>query len=191
MSSPKDCVQVNDSSNRLVIMIVIRLQSVHTYDITRYITRMGEPMHQSTWILHPLMHKKKEEVCLCNLKIKKPMHRRGISIVIHIAMSSIYEHCIIAVMCLGCSCDRKVWAVGLDHNRSPMGLWGCDKGVRDCLYVCAQRAKERRRGASVDASEHAGVHNVIGVLVMIGLNGWKSAESSCIQPDKRARGVNR
>ena len=139
----------------------------------------------------PLCTKKKEEVCLCNLKIKKPMHRRGISIVIHIAMSSIYEHCIIAVMCLGCSCNRKVWAVGLDHNRSPMGFWGCDKGVRDCLYVCAQRAKEWRCGVSADASEHAGVHNVIGVLVMIGLNGWKSAESSCIQPDKRARGVNR
>ena len=46
------------------------------------------------------------------------------------------------VMCLGCSCNRKVWAVGFDHNRSPMGLWGCNKGVRDCLYVCAQRAKE-------------------------------------------------
>ena len=51
-----------------------------------------------------------------------------------------------------------------------MGLRGCDKGVRDCLYVCAQRAKERRCGASADASEHAGVHNVIGVLVMRGLN---------------------
>ena len=37
--------------------------------------------------------------------------------------------------------------------------------------MCAQRAKEWRRGASVDASEHAGVRNVIGVLVMIGLNG--------------------
>ena len=37
--------------------------------------------------------------------------------------------------------------------------------------MCAQRAKEWRRGASADASEHAGVHNVIGVLVMIWLNG--------------------
>ena len=95
------------------------------------------------------------------------------------------------LMCLGWSCDRKVWAVGLDHNRSPMGLWGCDKGVRDCLYVCAQRAKEQSCVASVDTSEHTGVCNAIGVLVMIGLNEWKSAESSCIQPDKRARGVSR
>ena len=95
MGSPKDCVQVNDSSNRLAIMIVIRLQSVHACDITRYITRTGEPMHQSAQILHPLMHKRKEEVHLCNLKIKKPMHRRGIGIVICITMSSIYEQCII------------------------------------------------------------------------------------------------
>ena len=51
-----------------------------------------------------------------------------------------------------------------------MRLWGCNKGVRDCLYVCAQRAKERRRGVSTDVSECAGVRNVIGVLVMIGLN---------------------
>ena len=36
--------------------------------------------------------------------------------------------------------------------------------------MCAQRAKERRRGVSMDASECAGVHNVIGVLVIIGLN---------------------
>ena len=52
--------------------------------------------------------------------------------------------------------------------------------------MCAQRAKEQRHNASVNVSKHAGVHNVIGVLVMC-----KSAESSCIQPDKRARGVNR
>ena len=51
-----------------------------------------------------------------------------------------------------------------------MGLLGCDKRVRDCLYVCAQRAKEQRHGVSMDASECAGVHNVIGVLVIIGLN---------------------
>ena len=95
------------------------------------------------------------------------------------------------VMCLGCSCDHKVWAVGLNHNKSLMGLWGCNKGVRDCLYVCAQRAKEQRHNVSANASECAGVWNVIEVLVMIGLNEWKSAESSCIQPDKRARGVNR
>ena len=36
--------------------------------------------------------------------------------------------------------------------------------------MCVQRAKERRHGASVDVSKRAGVHNVIGVLVMIGLN---------------------
>ena len=36
--------------------------------------------------------------------------------------------------------------------------------------MCAQRAKEQRCGASVDTSEHTGVCNVIGVLVMIGLN---------------------
>ena len=53
------------------------------------------------------------------------------------------------LMCLGCSCNHKVWAVGLNHNKSPMGLWGCDKGVRDHLYVCAQRAKEQRHGASM------------------------------------------
>ena len=57
--------------------------------------------------------------------------------------------------------------------------------------MCAQRAKEWRHDASANASEHAGVHNVIGVLVMIGLNECKSAESSCIQPDKIARGANR
>ena len=39
--------------------------------------------------------------------------------------------------------------------------------------------------------EHAEVCNVIGVSVMIGLNECKNAESSCIQPDKKARGVNR
>ena len=57
--------------------------------------------------------------------------------------------------------------------------------------MCAQRAKEQRCGASVDTSEHTGVCNVIGVSVMIGLNECKSAELSCIQPDKRARDVNR
>ena len=57
--------------------------------------------------------------------------------------------------------------------------------------MCAQKAKERWCGVSADASKCAGVRNVIGVLVMIGLNELKSAESSCIQPDKRARGVNR
>ena len=36
--------------------------------------------------------------------------------------------------------------------------------------MCAQRAKEQRCGVSADMSERAGVHNVIGVLVMIGLN---------------------
>ena len=36
--------------------------------------------------------------------------------------------------------------------------------------MCAQRAKEWRCGASADASELAGVCNVIGELVMIGLN---------------------
>ena len=36
--------------------------------------------------------------------------------------------------------------------------------------MCAQKAKEQRHGARVDVSEHAGVCNVIGVLVMIGLN---------------------
>ena len=36
--------------------------------------------------------------------------------------------------------------------------------------MCVQRAKERRHGVSVDVSKCAGVHNVIGVLVMIGLN---------------------
>ena len=36
--------------------------------------------------------------------------------------------------------------------------------------MCVQRAKERRCGVSADASKYAGVHNVIGVLVMIGLN---------------------
>ena len=36
--------------------------------------------------------------------------------------------------------------------------------------MCAQRAKERRHGVSADASKCAGVRNVIGVLVMIGLN---------------------
>ena len=58
----------------------------------------------------------------------------------------------IVVICLGYSCDCKVWAVGLDHNESPMGLWGCNKGVRNCLYVCAQRAKEQRCGASANVS---------------------------------------
>ena len=57
--------------------------------------------------------------------------------------------------------------------------------------MCAQRAKEQRCSASVNVSECAGVCNVIGVLVMIGLNECKSAELSCIQPDKRARGVKR
>ena len=28
--------------------------------------------------------------------------------------------------------------------------------------MCAQRAKEQRRGASADTSKHAEVHNVIG-----------------------------
>ena len=60
--------------------------------------------------------------------------------------------------------------MGLNHNKSPKRLLGCDKGVRDCLYVCAQKAKEQRHGARADVSEHAGVRNVIGVLVMIGLN---------------------
>ena len=77
-------VQVDDSSNRLAIMIAIRLQSVHACDITRYIARIGEPMYQSSQILHPLMHRRKEEVCSWNLKIKKLMCRRGISIIIHI-----------------------------------------------------------------------------------------------------------
>ena len=95
MGSRKDCVQVNDSSNRLAVTIAIRLQSVHTREITRYIARTGEPVHQSTWILHPLMHKRKEEARSHNLKTKKTMHRRGTGIVICIAMSSIYEHCII------------------------------------------------------------------------------------------------
>ena len=36
--------------------------------------------------------------------------------------------------------------------------------------MCVQRAKEQRRGASVDMSKHSGVRNVIGVSVMIGLN---------------------
>ena len=36
--------------------------------------------------------------------------------------------------------------------------------------MCAQRAKEQRRGVSADTSECAEVRNVIGVLVMIGLN---------------------
>ena len=36
--------------------------------------------------------------------------------------------------------------------------------------MCAQRAKEWRHGASMDTSECAGVCNVIGVLVMRGLN---------------------
>ena len=57
--------------------------------------------------------------------------------------------------------------------------------------MCAQRAKEQRCSASVNTSEHVGVCNAIGVSVMIGLNEWKSAGSSCIQPDKRTRGVNR
>ena len=96
MGGPKDCVQVNDSSNRLAVTIAIRLQSVHARDVTRYIARTGEPMHQSARILHPLMHKRKEEVRSRNLKIKKTMRRRGTGIVIHIAMSSIYEHRIIA-----------------------------------------------------------------------------------------------
>ena len=48
----------------------------------------------------------------------------------------------VPLMYLGCSCDCKVWAVGLNHNKSPMGLWGCNKGPRDCLYTYAQRAKE-------------------------------------------------
>ena len=57
--------------------------------------------------------------------------------------------------------------------------------------MCVQRAKEQRCSASMNVSECAGVCNVIGVLVMMGLNECKSAELSCIQPDKRARGVNR
>ena len=36
--------------------------------------------------------------------------------------------------------------------------------------MCAQRAKEWKCSASMNASEHAEVHNVIGVSVMIGLN---------------------
>ena len=36
--------------------------------------------------------------------------------------------------------------------------------------MCAQRAKEQRCGVSMNTSKHAEVHNVIGVLVMIGLN---------------------
>ena len=36
--------------------------------------------------------------------------------------------------------------------------------------MCVQRAEEQRHGASMDASKRQGVHNVIGVLVMIGLN---------------------
>ena len=57
--------------------------------------------------------------------------------------------------------------------------------------MCAQRAKEWRHDASTNASERAGVCNVIGLSVMIGLNECKSDESSCIQPDKRARSANR
>ena len=36
--------------------------------------------------------------------------------------------------------------------------------------MCAQRAKEWRCSVSMNMSECAGVHIVIGVLVMIGLN---------------------
>ena len=36
--------------------------------------------------------------------------------------------------------------------------------------MCVQRAKEWRHSASTNISEHAGVHNAIGVLVMIRLN---------------------
>ena len=36
--------------------------------------------------------------------------------------------------------------------------------------MCVQRAKERRHSASVNMSKCAGMHNVIGVSVMIGLN---------------------
>ena len=36
--------------------------------------------------------------------------------------------------------------------------------------MCAQRAKEQRCSVSMNVSEYAGVHNVIGVLVMIELN---------------------
>ena len=36
--------------------------------------------------------------------------------------------------------------------------------------MCVQRAKEQRRGVSMDVSKCAGVRNVIGMLEMIGLN---------------------
>ena len=36
--------------------------------------------------------------------------------------------------------------------------------------MCAQRAKEWRHGASANVSKCARVRNVIGVLIMIGLN---------------------
>ena len=37
--------------------------------------------------------------------------------------------------------------------------------------MCVQRAKEWRHSASASVNKCAGVHNAIGVLVMIGLNG--------------------
>ena len=49
-------------------------------------------------------------------------------------------------------------------------LWGSEGAIGDCLYVCVQRAKEWGCSASINTSEDAGVHNVIGVSVMIGLN---------------------
>ena len=36
--------------------------------------------------------------------------------------------------------------------------------------MCEQRAKEWRHGVSMNVSKCGGVHNVIGVSVMIGLN---------------------
>ena len=87
---------------------------------------------------------------------------------------------------------RKLWAFliqcQLNFNSKPQAFQTDASKVN---YVSAQRAKEWRCGVSVNVSECAGVRNVIGVLAMIGLNEWKGVESSCIQPDKRARGVNR
>ena len=95
MGSPEDCVQMNDSSDRLAITFAIRLHSVHAHDIIRYIACTGEPVHQIAQIIHPIKHKRKEEVHLCNLRIKKPMGRSEAGVIICFVMSSIDEHHII------------------------------------------------------------------------------------------------
>ena len=67
MCCPEDHVEMDNTHNRLTIVRMFWLDSIHACGITRHVSCTGEPMHQSGWIFHPIKGERKEQACSGNL----------------------------------------------------------------------------------------------------------------------------